>query len=178
MPTQRELILEYLRAHPQGADDDLLAIKLGIPHRQAVNKLCRQLEQQGVIVRRHSSVEGKIVNRLVASGPDYQPRVAGPASPPVAEAVASSPLGLPSGPLHLKDDEELRLLALTWRRRCPRANVTRALPTHGLYGSIRRALFARPRALPAGPSLTSSGLWRLEQRMLTFRSRNNDGYAS
>jgi hypothetical protein len=69
-------------------------------------------------------------------------------------------------------------LALTWRRRCPRANVTRALPTHGLFGSIRRALFARPIALPAGPSVTSSRLWRLEQRMLTFCCKNRDGYPS
>ncbi len=46
MTTQRQRILAYLRSHPHGADDDLLARELGI------------------LERRYDRVAGKIVNRL------------------------------------------------------------------------------------------------------------------
>lgn len=78
MATQRERVLAYLRAHPDGADDDLLACELGIAHRQAVNQTCRQLASTGVLVRRHDPAAGKIVNRLA----DAAVRAAAPAAPP------------------------------------------------------------------------------------------------
>ena len=42
MATLRERILDYLRLHPIAADDDQLAIALGV-RRQAINIACRGL---------------------------------------------------------------------------------------------------------------------------------------
>lgn len=71
MATHRERILNYLRANAAGADDDVLAAKLGIPHRQAVNQVCHRLEAEGLVARRHDQDAGRIVNRL-ARGADIE----------------------------------------------------------------------------------------------------------
>jgi hypothetical protein len=47
-------------------DDDVLAKRLGVGHRQAVNQAARRLEAQGR-VRRFTGPEGKIVNALPES---------------------------------------------------------------------------------------------------------------
>jgi Winged helix-turn-helix DNA-binding len=81
MPTHKQRILEYLAQHPQGADDDQLAELLAISPRQTVNRMCRELEDDGLVVRMAGS-SGKIVNQSArsahASSPSPQP--ASPAS--------------------------------------------------------------------------------------------------
>jgi DNA-binding IclR family transcriptional regulator len=67
MITQRELILGYLRTHPDGADDDELAARLDIPQRQTVNRICRELARDGIVERKPSATTGKLVNRLIRS---------------------------------------------------------------------------------------------------------------
>ncbi|MCL5950402.1 MAG: MarR family transcriptional regulator [Chloroflexi bacterium] len=60
MPTIRDRILEYLKRHPEGADDDELTAALGLRRRQEANNYCRQMVQEGLIERR--SAGGKIRN--------------------------------------------------------------------------------------------------------------------
>ena len=58
--TIKQRIIEYLREHPEGVDDDALASALGLRYRQQANQRCRELEKEGLIVRRR--VGGKIHN--------------------------------------------------------------------------------------------------------------------
>lgn len=53
-------IIVYLKAHPEGVDDDELAGVLDLKRRQQANSRCRQLAAQGLVERR--KVEGKIRN--------------------------------------------------------------------------------------------------------------------
>ena len=62
--TQRERILDYLRIHLDGNDDDQLAAQLNIPQRQTANRICRELAREGLVVRRKSGLTGKLINRL------------------------------------------------------------------------------------------------------------------
>lgn len=61
MATLAERILDAIRYVP--LDDDVLAKRLGVGHRQAVNQAARRLEAQGRL-RRFTGPEGKIVNAL------------------------------------------------------------------------------------------------------------------
>ena len=61
-PPHKQRILEYLRKHPEGADDDQLAVALGITPRQQVNQICRQLAKDACIARIKRSQDRKIVN--------------------------------------------------------------------------------------------------------------------
>ena len=61
MATLGDRILEAIRYTP--LDDDVLAKRLGIAHRQAVNQTARRLEAQGLL-RRIPGPDGKIVNAL------------------------------------------------------------------------------------------------------------------
>jgi hypothetical protein len=61
MPTLAERILEAIRFAP--LDDDALATRLGVSHRQSVNQAARALEAQGR-VQRLLGPDGKIVNAL------------------------------------------------------------------------------------------------------------------
>jgi hypothetical protein len=63
--TGKEKIISFLQNCPEGIDDDELTKALGLKRRQHTNILCRQLEQQGLIVRR--PVQGKIHNFLSSS---------------------------------------------------------------------------------------------------------------
>src|SRR5688572_19000039 len=99
MATQQERILEYLRAHPRGADDDTLASELGIIHRQAVNQICRQLASRGVIVRSADPIAGKILNHLASRDALKAPR------PPRVNLDRSLPVGRL---VALRGEEELR----------------------------------------------------------------------
>lgn len=86
MATLGERILEAIRYAP--LDDDVLAKRLGIPHRQAVNQAARWLEGQGLL-RRIPGPDGKIVNALPAQTtprPSISPPL--PASPSVAPRQA------------------------------------------------------------------------------------------
>lgn len=59
MATLADRILEAIRYRP--LDDDTLAKRLGVAHRQAVNQVARGLEAQGRL-RRFPGPDGKIVN--------------------------------------------------------------------------------------------------------------------
>ena len=58
--TIKERIKEYLKRHPEGVDDDMLAKALKLSARQQANQRCRELEVEGLVVRRR--VHGKIHN--------------------------------------------------------------------------------------------------------------------
>ncbi len=66
MRTIQDRILGHLMQHPEGIDDDQLAIVLGLKQRQQANSRCHKLEHEGVVERR--KVEGKFRNFLVKSG--------------------------------------------------------------------------------------------------------------
>jgi hypothetical protein len=51
-------IASFLQNHPEGVDDDELARALNLSARQQANIRCRQLEKEGLVVRRQ--VNGKI----------------------------------------------------------------------------------------------------------------------
>lgn len=63
--TNRDRIVNYLQAHPEGIDDDDLARVLKLSYRQEANKYCRELEAEGIITRRH--YKGKIHNFWIGS---------------------------------------------------------------------------------------------------------------
>jgi hypothetical protein len=67
--TLADRILDAIRYAP--LDDDVLARRLGVGHRQAVNQAARRLEAQGRL-RRFTGPDGKIVNALPQS-PAQQP---------------------------------------------------------------------------------------------------------
>jgi hypothetical protein len=56
----KQSIISFLQSHPDGADDDELANVLGLSARQQANSCCRELEKEGLVVRR--LVNGKIRN--------------------------------------------------------------------------------------------------------------------
>jgi len=58
--TIRDRIIDYLKDHPEGIDDDDLAFNLGLKSRQQANSRCRQLEKEGYVKR--VVVSGKIHN--------------------------------------------------------------------------------------------------------------------
>lgn len=58
--TVKQRIISYLQNHPEGVDDDVLAMALGLSARQQANKRCRELEEEGLVIRRR--VNGKIHN--------------------------------------------------------------------------------------------------------------------
>jgi hypothetical protein len=60
-------IIEYLREHPEGVDDDSLTIALNLKARQQANSRCRRLEAYGIVTRRQ--IKGKIHNFLNADAP-------------------------------------------------------------------------------------------------------------
>lgn len=58
--TNREKIINFLKRHPEGIDDDDLSVQLQVFPRQQVNQICRKLEKRGLVIRR--SKHGKIHN--------------------------------------------------------------------------------------------------------------------
>jgi len=58
--TMLDRIAKFLKRHPEGVDDDTLAEALQLKYRQQANSRCRQLEKEGLVVRRR--VNGKIHN--------------------------------------------------------------------------------------------------------------------
>lgn len=60
--TREQRILEYLRSHPEGVDDDALSAALSISPRQSVNSASRSLAARGLVDR--IVADGKIHNFL------------------------------------------------------------------------------------------------------------------
>ena len=60
MATIREKIISYLQQHQNGIDDDTLAEVLQLSARQQANSSCRQLEKEGLVIRKR--VNGKFHN--------------------------------------------------------------------------------------------------------------------
>lgn len=60
MPSQRERILDYLRQHSEGVDDDALTKALGLRRREQANMVCNRLARQGLVTRQR--VNGKLHN--------------------------------------------------------------------------------------------------------------------
>lgn len=58
--TIRQRILSYLQNHSEGIDDDELTSALSLSARQQANSRCRELEKEGLVIRRQ--VNGKIHN--------------------------------------------------------------------------------------------------------------------
>lgn len=58
--TVKQRIISSLQNHSEGIDDDELTRILGLSARQQANSICRQLEKEGLVVRR--IVNGKIHN--------------------------------------------------------------------------------------------------------------------
>jgi len=58
--TIKQRIISYLQNHPEGVDDDELARILELSARQQANIRCRELENEGLVIRRQ--VKGKIHN--------------------------------------------------------------------------------------------------------------------
>jgi hypothetical protein len=62
----RDRIIAELKGNPEGLDDDMLAKRLGLSHREQANSRCRALAQEGLVERR--SIGGKLRNVLIGSG--------------------------------------------------------------------------------------------------------------
>jgi hypothetical protein len=58
--TVKHRIISFLQNHPEGVDDDELARALDLSARQQANIRCRELEREGLVIRRQ--VNGKIHN--------------------------------------------------------------------------------------------------------------------
>jgi len=58
--TIKQRIISFLQNHPEGVDDDELARVLDLSARQQANIRCRELEKEGLVIRRQ--VNGKIHN--------------------------------------------------------------------------------------------------------------------
>lgn len=49
--TIKDRIVHYLMTHPEGIDDDDLARVLNLSARQQANSRCRQLQEEGLVIR-------------------------------------------------------------------------------------------------------------------------------
>ncbi len=58
--TVKQRIISFLQNHPEGVNDDELARALSLSARQQANMWCRELEEEGLVIRRR--VTGKIHN--------------------------------------------------------------------------------------------------------------------
>jgi hypothetical protein len=67
MATVRDRIINYLKDHPDGVDDDALAEELGLSQRQQANAICNKLKKEGFVAQR--KVQGKIHNFWLGDSP-------------------------------------------------------------------------------------------------------------
>jgi hypothetical protein len=79
--TTKQQIIVFLQNHPEGADDDELATTLGLSYRQQANMRCRELEKDGLVIRRQ--VDGKIRNFW--AGKEVETRIAATAIQQVSQ---------------------------------------------------------------------------------------------
>lgn len=80
--TIADRILHYLMQHPEGADDDELAVALDLKYRQQANSRCRLFAAKGIIVRK--KVNGKIRNfylNTLVTGSGFTPELQNVADP-------------------------------------------------------------------------------------------------
>lgn len=97
-PSNRDRVLHTLRHSSRPLDDDELSRRSDVAPRQAVNQICRALEEAGVL-RRVPGPDGKIVNELRATEDDGQTPVSpGPDRAPAASPVAGSVDGSVAAP--------------------------------------------------------------------------------
>jgi DNA-binding transcriptional MocR family regulator len=82
---QRDILLAFLREHPDHCDD-CLSDTLGIHPRQTINQRARELAEQGLIVRTERACAGCGKPKLVNRPPDRQ----APASPTIAHLEPGS----------------------------------------------------------------------------------------
>jgi hypothetical protein len=71
--TIKQRITSYLQNHPEGVDDDELARVLDLRARQQANSRCRELEKEGLVIRRQ--VNGKIHNVWAGKAVPFAPSV-------------------------------------------------------------------------------------------------------
>lgn len=69
--TVKQRIIACLQNHPEGIDDDELAKVLNLSARQQANSNCRQLEKDGLVIRKQ--VNGKIHNFLANKAASVTP---------------------------------------------------------------------------------------------------------
>jgi hypothetical protein len=79
--TIKQRIISYLQIHSEGVNDDELAIVLGLSARQQANIRCRELEKDGLIVRR--LLNGKIHNFWIGKDAVIMPSA--PSIPQIVE---------------------------------------------------------------------------------------------
>ncbi len=144
VPTHREVILEYLRTHPAGTDDDQLSAVLGIRPRQRVNQIARQLESEALVLRRHDPRVGKIVNyaRDAADSVAVEERLVA-ALPSVSRhprRSAQSRVNLAPESTRRSDSQGTRRVALV---SCVKTKLPHTAPARDLYTS---PLFRKARA--------------------------------
>ncbi|MBI2907537.1 MAG: MarR family transcriptional regulator [Chloroflexi bacterium] len=116
----RDRIIAYLRQHPEGIDDDALALALGLSARQRSNQECRRMEQQGLVLRRR--VDGKIRNFL--SGTQPQTRADAPSHRTTAHANAQA--GAAGRPWHWEGNVQATVVSYLAARGC---RITRVADT-------------------------------------------------
>jgi hypothetical protein len=119
--SQRERVLEAIRASSRPLDDDQLADQVGVSPRQRVNQICRELRDAGT-VRRRIGPDGKIVNEWLGRREQEPERIpvresAATASPAAGDGpVGVSAQGLPAGSSQEQRDAERVMLDLLGRR--------------------------------------------------------------
>jgi hypothetical protein len=79
--TPKQQIISYLQKHPNGIDNDQLSRVLGLAGRQPVDLRLRELEQQGLVIRRR--VNRRILNFW--AGAVVTSRTASPANTPESQ---------------------------------------------------------------------------------------------
>lgn len=79
MATVRDRILDYLRSHPEGADDDELTRALGLKYRAQANQRCRELVDEGLVIRRR--INGKLRNDAAGVREPHPPAPPSPRPP-------------------------------------------------------------------------------------------------
>ncbi len=99
MATIRDPALDYLRAHPGGADDDELTRPLDLRNRAQANQRCHQLVADSLVIRRR--VGGKFRNHATGTQP---------AKAPVPRPVAAQP-SQPHGAWHWEGNVQSRAAA-------------------------------------------------------------------
>src|SRR5215208_4498952 len=82
--TIKQNIISYLQNHPEGVDDDDLARALRLSARQQANMRCRELEKEGLVIRRLRN--GKIHNFWAGKDKDVVIMPSGALIPQIIES--------------------------------------------------------------------------------------------
>lgn len=112
MATVKERVIEYLKAHPEGVDDDDLSQALGLSRRQQAGEACRKLQSEGLV--RREAVDGKL--HTFWQGAE------------VATPAPAQPQSATQGPERVASESALRLTVHSsrdYRRRLLRVRLSR-----------------------------------------------------